>query len=231
MEIEEIHPWNISVREAESIQDQLRMRLSKIKRGVSQPKHVELIAACDVNYSLDSSDVSVAVVIFGFPKLNIAEEVIVKKKESHLFPYMPGLLSFREGPLLIEALRKIKSNPQIFLFDGQGIAHPKRMGLATHLGMLLNRSTIGCAKSFLYGIYEDPVNIAGSYSLLKDENGELIGGVIRARKDVKPIFVSPGYRLDAKTSIDIVLSCIRDYRIPEPLRIAHMKAQGSFDRR
>ena len=230
MEIDEIHPWDISVEEAESIQDQLKMRLSKIKGGMSQPKQIELIAACDVDYCPDSPDISAAVIIFRFPKLDIAEEVIVRKRESHLFPYIPGLLSFREGPLLIEALKKIESDPQIILFDGQGIAHPKRMGLATHLGLLLDKSTIGCAKSFLYGVYEDPVNIGGSYSLLKDENGELIGGVIRTRKDVKPIFVSPGYKLDSKTSIDIVLSCVKDYRIPEPLRIAHMKARGSLDR-
>ena len=137
------------------------------------------------------------------------------------FPYIPGLLTFREGPLLIEAFKKIKIELDVIIFDGQGIAHPKRLGLATHMGILLDKPTIGCAKSRLIGTYEEPEKGNGSYNLLKD-SGEVIGAVLRTKEDVSPVFISPGHRIDLKSSIEIVLKCLRNHRLPEPTRQAHL---------
>lgn len=155
----------------------------------------------------------------GFPRLEILEKKFFVSQV--VFPYIPGLLSFREAPLLLGALAKIKREPDIILFDGQGIAHPRRMGIATHLGLFLEKPTIGCAKSLLVGKYLHPGGRKGSYSLLEDK-GEVIGAAVRTRKEKKPVFVSPGDGIDLMTSIEIVLRCTGRYRLPEPLRQAHL---------
>lgn len=135
------------------------------------------------------------------------------------FPYIPGFLSFREGPAIIEALYGLKSTPDVVLVDGQGIAHPKKLGIASHIGALLDIPTIGCAKSRLVGEYKEPKPRRGARSALK-YNGEIVGSVLRTRDNVKPLFVSPGHRVDLDDSIEIVLGCARKFRIPEPLRRA-----------
>jgi len=135
------------------------------------------------------------------------------------FPYIPGFLSFREGPAIIEALHMLKIKPHVILFDGQGIAHPKRMGIASHIGVILNIPTIGCAKSRLVGEYKEPGTSKGKISSLKYQ-GKIVGAVVRTKDDIRPLFVSPGHLIDLKSSIEIVLGCTTKYRISELLRRA-----------
>lgn len=139
------------------------------------------------------------------------------------FPYLPGLLTFREGPLILRIWEKIENKPDIIIFDGQGIAHPRRMELATHLGILLNKPSIGCAKTHLYGEYDNPPDIKGKYKYIK-ENNEVIGAVLRTKNGVKPVFVSPGNLINLDLSIEIILKCMKNYRLPEPLRLAHLSS-------
>lgn len=222
------HPWNVSPYEAIKLQEKLRRRII-LKKNFSEVKR---ITGADISFSKGSNRAYAAVVIFSFPgnrRLDEASEArrqLEILEEQHAignlsFPYIPGLLTFREGPLLIEAFKKIKIEPDVIIFDGQGIAHPKRLGLATHMGILLDKPTIGCAKSRLIGTYKEPEKKIGSHSLLRDD-GEIIGAVLRTREDVSPVFVSPGHRIDLKSSIEIVLECLRGYRLPEPTRQAHL---------
>ncbi len=132
---------------------------------------------------------------------------------------MPGFLSFREGPAIIVTIQKLKTKPDLILFDGQGIAHPKGIGIASHIGVMLNIPTIGCAKSKLVGKFEKPDKDKGSRTYLYYK-GERVGAVLRTRKNVKPVFVSPGHMIDIKSAIEIVMNCATEYRIPEPLRRA-----------
>ena len=136
------------------------------------------------------------------------------------FPYIPGLLSFREAPACIAAVEKLKVEPDVFVIDGQGIAHPRRLGLATHLGLFFDKPTIGCAKSRLTGYFENPPLEKGAYSLLKDKD-EVIGAVVRTRTNVKPVFISVGNKCRLDDAIKITLDCTTKYRLPEPTRLAH----------
>jgi len=154
-----------------------------------------------------------------FPELKVAEKIV--KKRNLDFPYIPTLLTFREGPVLLECFRSLKNNPDLIIFDGQGIAHPRRMGIAAHLGILLGKASIGCAKSRLYGECKNPGNKKGDFCYLRSRDGTKIGAVLRTRAGVKPIFVSPGYMIDIEDSIEIVLRCCSKYRIPEPIRMSH----------
>ena len=142
------------------------------------------------------------------------------------FPYVPGLLTFREGPVVLAALEQLGTWPDLFLFDGQGIAHPLRVGLAAHLGVLLDRPSIGCAKSRLTGNHAEPGNHVGDWAPLYD-GAETIGAVLRTRKSVKPVFVSIGHRVSLATAIEFVLACGRGYRLPETTRWAHRVAGGA----
>ena len=139
------------------------------------------------------------------------------------FPYVPGLLSYREIPMLVKAWELLKTKPDVLVVDGIGIAHPRRLGIASHFGIILDIPTIGCAKSVLTGIYEEPGLEAGSISYLHDKNDptDIIGAAVRTKKNVKPIFVSPGHRITLEESIKLLLSCVRGYRLPEPTRVAH----------
>ncbi len=209
------HSWDLSPQEAIKLQEELKEKII-LKKGFSKIKR---IAGADISFSKKSNRAYAAVIVFSFPELEILEEEYTIGNLS--FPYIPGLLTFREGPLLIETFKKIKIEPDVIIFDGQGIAHPKRLGLATHMGILLDKPTIGCAKSKLIGTYQEPEREKGSYSLLKDD-GEIIGAVLRTKEDVSPVFVSPGHKIDLKSSIEIVLECLRGYRLPEPTRQAHL---------
>jgi deoxyribonuclease V len=141
------------------------------------------------------------------------------------FPYVPGLLAFREGPIVLAALERLAERPDVLIFDAQGLAHPRRMGLATHLGILLDVPSVGCAKSRLCGKETEPGEEKGSWTPLLDR-GEVIGAVVRTRSRVRPVYVSVGHRVDLETAVSLVLSCATKYRLPEPTRWAHRVAGG-----
>jgi deoxyribonuclease V len=156
------------------------------------------------------------------PDMAVVEEVVAVTTVT--FPYIPGLLSFREAPALLQAFRQVTSQPDLVMFDGQGIAHPQRMGIAAHVGLWLDVPTIGCAKSWLTGRYEVHTldETAGASIPLMAEDGSSIGAVVRTKTRTKPMFVSPGYQADVETSVSVVLQCCKGYRLPEPTRLAHL---------
>ncbi|MCX8082814.1 MAG: deoxyribonuclease V [bacterium] len=178
---------------------------------------IERVAGADTAYY--NGMIIGGIIIFEFPHLRIIERRFATLPVT--FPYIPGFLAFREGPVLLKVFEKIINTPDVIIFDGQGIAHPRRMGIATHLGILLNKPSIGCAKSVLVGEYLFPEKEKGRYSLLKDK-GEFIGAVLRTKEGVNPVFISPGHKIDLLNSIDIVLKCTTIYRLPEPVRQAHI---------
>jgi deoxyribonuclease V len=178
-------------------------------------KNPEIIAGVDAAF-LDDKVIGVAC-LYTYPEIIPFEDSYAVTEIT--FPYIPGFLSFREGPVIIEAIKKLKIKPSVILFDGQGVAHPKGFGIASHIGVILDIPTIGCAKSRLIGEYKQPGIRKGNTSSLK-YRGNVAGAVVRTRDHVKPVFVSPGHRIDLKASVEIVLRCVRRYRIPEPLRRA-----------
>jgi len=167
-----------------------------------------------------------AVVVLNYPELRVVETKVVNGRLD--FPYVPGLLSFRESPLTLAACERLTITPDLILVDGQGIAHPRRFGLASHLGLFLNTPTVGCAKSLLCGRHEVPGEKPGSYAEVVD-GGEIIGAALRTKLGVKPIYVSVGHKVDLQTAIYWVLECCRSYRIPEPTRLAHLAAGGNLE--
>lgn len=203
--------WPTDITEARKIQEAFRDKV-KITPFKGTPEH---IAGVDAAF-LGDKIISVAC-LYNYPDLTLIEERYVAAEVS--FPYIPGYLSFREGPAIIQALSSLNTRPDLILFDGQGIAHPKGLGIAAHIGALLDLPSIGCAKSRLVGEYEEPGSKKGSWSPL-GYKGKVVGAVLRTRDNVRPLFVSPGHRIDLKGSIEIVLRCISKYRIPEPLRRA-----------
>jgi deoxyribonuclease V len=166
-----------------------------------------------------------AVVVLEYPELRLVETQVAQGRPS--FPYVPGLLSFRESPLTLAACEKLSITPDLILVDGQGIAHPRRLGLASHLGLLLNTPTIGCAKSLLCGQHEEPGFDTGSYTEVVDK-GETIGVALRTKAGMKPIYVSIGHKVDLQAAIYWVMNCCRGYRLPEPTRLAHLAAGGNL---
>jgi deoxyribonuclease V len=162
-------------------------------------------------------------VVFSFPELLKIEEKWIQDKVR--FPYIPGLLSFREIPVLLEALKRLKTDPELIICDGQGIAHPRGLGLASHLGLLVDRATIGCAKSRLVGEFSEVKEEKGSYAPLWYKE-QMVGAVVRTRRGVKPLFISPGNRITLDESVKIVLECCGKYRVPEPTRQAHLLVSG-----
>lgn len=216
------HRWDLGIREARDLQAELSARV--IRRG--QVLNPRFIAGVDVSVSRFSKLGRASVVVLDNPSL-VPVEIGLAEGELH-FPYVPGYLSFRETPLIIEAWRKLSIRPDLLIVDGQGIAHPRRFGVATHLGLLLDIPTIGCAKSRLIGECSCPPDEAGTYSLLTDK-GEIIGAAVRTRKSVKPLYISIGHKIDLASSINWVLNCCRGFRLPEPTRLAHLAANGRLD--
>jgi deoxyribonuclease V len=214
MKIKKLHDWNLSYSHAIALQKSLsgKVRLIKLKK---QPK---IAAGIDCAFSKDKKKIFACAVLLKLPDFELIETSSAVQKLT--FPYIPGLLSFREAPSCIAAVEKLKHEPDVFVIDGQGIAHPRRLGLAAHLGLFFDKSTIGCAKSRLTGSFEEPALEKGFFSPLKD-GSEIIGAVVRTRTNVKPVFVSVGNRCLLKDAIKIVLDCTTKYRIPEPARLAH----------
>ncbi len=229
MQTKDLHSWNLSYSQARDCQKSLasKVQFAPLKK---QPK---LIAGIDCAFGKDGKTIIAAVVVLKLPDFVPVETANALRRVT--FPYIPGLLSFREAPACIAAVEKLKNEPDIFIIDGQGVAHPRRLGLAAHLGLFFDKPTIGCAKSRLTGFFEDPPPEKGTYSLLKgkksvkqdtqhairDTQYETIGAVVRTRTNVKPLFVSVGNKCLLKDAIKITLGCTTKYRLPEPTRLAH----------
>ncbi|MFH1002916.1 MAG: deoxyribonuclease V [Chloroflexota bacterium] len=217
MQVNQWHGGQVSPAEAAAIQQRLAARVSPTSRGMAP----RLIAGVDISVPKGGGLATGAVVVLRHPELSVAE---TSRAEGELdFPYIPGLLSFREMPLILAACQKLTLTPDLILVDGQGIAHPRRLGLASHLGLWLNIPTIGCAKSRLCGHHTEPGETPGSYAELVDR-GEVVGVALRTKPGVKPVYVSIGHQVDLETAIHWVLRCCRGYRLPEPTRLAHLAA-------
>jgi len=215
VEIKKIHSWEIpSIQHAIKLQRELAERV--IVAG--EPDFVRFIAAGDLAFSKDGRAFA-AVVLLEYPSLDVVD--IVKGFEKVRMPYIPGLLSFRESPLLLKLFEKLSVTPDLVMLDGQGIAHPRGLGLAAHIGLFLGIPTVGCAKSKLVGTYDEPGYERGSWSWLY-HNGKKIGVVLRTRTGKNPIFVSPGHLLSFDAAREWALRTTTRYRIPEPTRQAHI---------
>lgn len=205
---------NITPQEAVQLQTELRNRLQ------IQPlqKEITTIAGADISFNKYSTTVYAGIVVMQFPSLQVIETAGIVDEAT--FPYVPGLLAFREVPSLSKAWEKLNTKPDVLVLDGHGIAHPRRMGIAAHFGVVMQTPTVGCAKSLLTGKYMEPAIDAGSVTDLFYKN-ELIGKVLRTKKNVKPVYISPGNLISMDQSLQLILQCVRKYRIPEPTRMAH----------
>jgi len=207
---------------ARAAEDQRRLASRLILRW--DRKKVSLVAGADFSYDLRAKKIGACIVVFKIPELEVVEvSQAVKKIE---IPYIPGFLSLREGPVFFEAFRKIKNKPDVTLVDGNGIAHPRRMGLASFVGVVLDISTIGCAKRPFFPFCL-PAEKKGAYTFFRDKKMCKVGFCLRTRSGVKPVFVSPGHRMDFKMAKQLVLR-LSKFRIPEPLRDAHRRASTIF---
>ena len=221
MKIETLHSWQVGTHQALDLQRKLAARVSR-SGEVTAP---HFIAGVDISVSKAQGTATAAAVVLNYPELRLIEIKIAQGKLD--FPYIPGLLSFRESPLTLTACERLSTTPDLILVDGQGIAHPRRLGLASHLGLFLNTPTIGCAKSPLCGKHKEPGEKPGSYAEIVD-GSETVGVALRTKIGTKPVYVSIGHRVNLQTAIYWVLECCRGYRIPEPTRLAHLAAGGNL---
>lgn len=210
----QLHDWNVSRREAVELQKSLRERV----RLAPLARPIKTIAGTDISFNKFSTTLYAGIVVLSLPSLEVIEEVGVVSETA--FPYVPGLLSFRETPPVLEAWARLKTEPDAVMFDGQGLAHPRRVGIACHVGLLIERPTLGCAKSVLVGKYEEPGRERGAWSPMIDK-GETVGAALRTKNNVQPIYVSPGHLIDLEGAIGLTLACDGGYRQPEPTRLAH----------
>jgi deoxyribonuclease V len=235
MQYKKLHDWNLTPTKAVELQKELRdqVRIEPLKREVN------LVAGCDISFNKFSDIVYAGIVVLRLPELEVVDSATVITKTS--FPYIPGLLSFRETPALLEAWERLETAPDVVMLDGQGLAHPRRFGIACHFGLLVGLPTLGCAKTVLRGKYDEPDEKAGSYSLMTDK-GETVGAAVRTKDRVAPVYVSVGSRIDLPGAIRLALRCVKGYqandegetlfdmksaskskyRIPEPTRQAHL---------
>jgi len=219
MRVHALHGWEVSVAQARELQLSLAQRVVT-ENGVINPRFV---AGVDISAPDAQGVANGAVVVLRYPELDIVEVEIAQGRLT--LPYIPGLLSFRESPLILSACKKIRNVPDLILIDGQGIAHPRRFGLASHVGLFLDLPTIGCAKSILCGQHRPVGEDAGSHAELLD-NGELIGEALRTKSGVRLIYISVGHKIDLASALQWVINCCRGYRLPEPTRLAHLAAGG-----
>ncbi len=210
-----LHPWNLTPGEAVELQKTLRLQV----RLQVPPRRLRTVAGADISFNKDEETIYAGIVVLSLPDLATVEQVGVVTTTK--FPYVPGLLSFRESPAVLEAWEKLQHPPDAVMFDGQGIAHPRRFGIASHVGLWLDVPTWGCAKSVLCGKYDEPAPVRGSRSPLIDK-GETVGAALRTKDNVQPIFVSPGHWMDLETAVALTLRCDGGYRQPEPTRRAHL---------
>ena len=218
-----MHSWQVSTAQALDIQLRLASQVSRTDE-LTSPR---FIAGVDISVDRMRGTATGAVVVLSYPELEIIETQVVEGEVS--FPYVPGLLSFRESPLILSACERLNIAPDLILVDGQGIAHPRRLGLASHLGLFLDTPTIGCAKSRLCGRHETPGLEPGSYAELVDR-GETIGAALRTKLGTKPVYVSIGHKVSLESALYWVMRCCRGFRLPEPTRLAHLAAGGKLGR-
>jgi deoxyribonuclease V len=211
----QLHDWTMTPREAIALQKSLRERVTL--RPLE--REIETVAGADISFNKYEPTLYAGIVVLRLPSLEVVEEVGVVSETR--FPYVPGLLSFRESPPVLEAWSKLKTEPDAVMFDGQGIAHPRRVGIASHVGLIIERPTLGCAKSVLVGKYEEPPPERGAWTPLVDK-GETVGAAVRTKDRVHPIYVSPGHLIDLAGAIELTLKCNGGYRQPEPTRRAHL---------
>ncbi len=222
-DIHHAHRWDVSPREAVAIQRDLAAEV----REEPLPSPIKTIAGIDV--SIRGNLAQAAVVVLRFPSLEVVDRAVWRSEVP--FPYVPGLLSFREMPLILPALERLTVRPDVLVTDSHGLAHPRRFGLACHLGVLLDRPAFGIAKSLFVGTFEDPAPEKGSRAALVDKKtGEVLGTVLRTRANVKPVYVSVGHRITLEEAVDLALACAPRYKIPEPTSQAHLLSRDSdFD--
>ncbi len=215
--MENILKWDVSPKEAIELQKSLRNQV------LIEPldREIQTIGGADVSLNRFSSTLYAGIIVLSFPELEIIEYKTVKVET--IFPYIPGLLSFREIPGLLHVWNKLEMKPDVLMVDGQGIAHPRRLGIATHFGIVADTPTIGCAKSVLTGIFDMPANESGALEKIYDKKtNEVIGTALRSKKNSNPLIISPGNRISLDQSVDLVQKTLRGYRLPEPTRQAHL---------
>ena len=220
MELHRRNEWNLTPREAVALQRALRTEV-EANRPIDLAA-VRLVAGVDVSVKNERSHA--AVVVATFPDFRVVETVTAQRPTP--FPYIPGLLSFREGPVLEDAFGRLQAEPDVFLFDGMGYAHPRRVGIACHMGLWLRRPTIGVGKTRLVGTYASLPEEKGAHASLIDKS-ETIGAVVRTRTGKHPLFISPGHLADIPSAVALTLACAPRFRLPEPIRLAHAAA-GAF---
>jgi deoxyribonuclease V len=219
MNLRQVRRWNVTPREAVQIQQQVRALV--VPRGrLSRPK---LVAGADAAFDLRARLVYAAVVVLAYPGMEIVETVMSRDRLS--FPYIPGLLSFREAPALLRAFSKLRHKPDVLFIDGHGLSHPRAAGIACHIGVLLQMPTIGCAKSRLIGSSREPGPKRGATAPLLDHDGQAIGAIVRTCDRIRPVFVSIGHRIGLAQAVRLTLACGKGYRIPEPTRQADILAE------
>jgi deoxyribonuclease V len=219
VEVTPLHRWDLSPAEAVALQRELANRVD-VRIPLSS---FDLVAGADISYNKYDPLFFASVIVYRVSDGSIIEAQDVSRLST--FPYVPGLLSFREAPALLDAFAKLKTRPDVVMIDGQGIAHPRRMGIASHIGLWLGFPTIGCAKSLLTGKYKPPRSTAGSKSRLMIDK-EQVGYVVRTKDNVKPVFISAGHKIDLASSVKVVSATLRGYRIPEPTRLAHLRVNA-----
>ncbi len=227
MKITHRHDWNISAAEAIALQKQMVSEID-YQRPIDLSA-IKLVAGVDVSVKPDPvtgvDQSQAAVVVLSYPDMQVIETALAQMPTP--FPYIPGLLSFREGPVLEMAFAKLQTEPDVLIFDGMGRAHPRRIGIASHLGLWLQKPSIGCGKTLFVGHFTEPAAERGSFTDLVDHD-EVIGAVVRTRTNVKPVFISVGHLADLNTSVKLILACTSKYRLPDPIRAAHNAAGKLF---
>ncbi len=213
-----MHSWNVTPKEAIEIQKELRDKV----RITPLDKEIKTIAGADVSLNMFSTTIYAGIIVLSYPELKPIAHAVVQSETK--FPYIPGLLSFREIPALLQCFDKLKSKgviPDVVMVDGQGIAHPRRLGIAAHLGALLNIPTLGCAKSVLYGKFDMPKEAGDQSQITDPKTGEVIGAALKSKARCNPLIISPGHMMSESDALRITKQSLRGYRLPEPTRFAH----------
>jgi deoxyribonuclease V len=222
MDLHHAHAWNLTPQEAIELQQKLRQHVVTVDDLIETTSgEVQTVAGVDVGFEDEGQTTRAAVSILSFPDLKLVEQRIARLPTQ--FPYVPGLLSFREVPAVLAALEQFQTLPDLLLCDGQGTAHPRRFGIACHIGLLLDRPAIGVGKSLLVGSHAEVPDQKGAWVALQHK-GETIGAVVRTRMGTKPLYISPGHRISLETAIGYVMRCTPKYRLPETTRAAHKLA-------